>query len=159
MKNSTPFTRLSWKQGNMLPHLSASASRWFFYKTVHWNFKYCGVQIENVSYWFIVIQSISNHVSWSHAFLIGFPTKISKLEIFNWISVEGLDTINRFCTLYFSLKLFTSPSTVTRDNGKITQKELSELLWLSHNSIQYCYISVKCQFLRDWYWTFNEKKW
>ena len=113
MKNSTPFTSLSWKQGNILPHLSASASRWFYYKTVHWNFKYCGVQTENVSYWFTVIQSISNHVSWSHAFLIGFPVIISKLEIFNWISVKGLDTINRFCTLYFSLKRFTSPSTVT----------------------------------------------
>ena len=113
MKNSTPFTSLSWKQGNILPHLSASASRWFYYKTVHWNFKYCGVQTENVSYWFTVIQSISNHVSWSHAFLTGFPVTISKLEIFNWISVKGLDTINRFCTLYFSLKRFTSPSTVT----------------------------------------------
>ena len=113
MKNSTPFTSLSWKQGNILPHLSASASRLFYYKTVHWNFKYCGVQTENVSYWFTVIQSISNHVSWSHAFLTGFPVTISKLEIFNWISVKGLDTINRFCTLYFSLKRFTSPSTVT----------------------------------------------
>ena len=148
MKNSTPFTSLSWKQGNILPHLSASASRWFYYKTVHWNFKYCGVQIENISYWFTVIQLISNHVSWSHAFLIGFPITISKLEMFNWISVEGLDTINRFFTLYFSLKLLTSPSTVTMLKSHKRNSQNSCGCLTTH--YRYCYISAKCQFLRDW---------
>ena len=53
----------------------ASASRWFYYKTLFWNFKYCHMQIEKVSYWFSSKQSMSNYVSlWQDMhFLLAFP--------------------------------------------------------------------------------------
>ena len=44
-------------------NIRTSASRWFYYKTLLWNFKYCRVQIEKVSYWLSSKQSMSNHVS------------------------------------------------------------------------------------------------
>ena len=43
-------------------NIRASASKWFYFKTLPWNFKYCLVQIE-VSYWLISKQSMSENVS------------------------------------------------------------------------------------------------
>ena len=56
-------------------NIRTSASRWFYYKTLNWNFKYCCVQIENVSYWLKDKQSKSKHVSLRQGirFSIGFP--------------------------------------------------------------------------------------
>ena len=41
-------------------NIRTSASRWFYYKTTHWNFKYSRVQIENAYYWLTDKQSMSN---------------------------------------------------------------------------------------------------
>ena len=53
----------------------ASASRWFYYKILLWDFKYYCVQIKKVSYCFTSKQSVSNHVSpWPDMrFLLAFP--------------------------------------------------------------------------------------
>ena len=47
------------------------------------------------------------------AFLTGFPMKIKKSCIFNWISVESLETINKLSTLHLPWKPDISPSPVT----------------------------------------------
>ena len=56
-------------------NIRASASWWFHYKTLLWNFKYCRVQMKKVSYWLSSKQSVSNHVSLYHdmRFLLAFP--------------------------------------------------------------------------------------
>ena len=45
------------------------------------NFKYCRMQIENVSHWFTVKNSISNHVSLCQGirFLLAFPQRLVNL--------------------------------------------------------------------------------
>ena len=59
-----------------------SASRWFYYKTQLWNFKYYRVQIEKVSYWLTSKQSMSNHVSLCQdmRFLFAFPLQLVNLR-------------------------------------------------------------------------------
>ena len=110
-RESKSFLNGGSKHGDIILHRSqlvdlywniyASASKWFYYKTLFWNFKYCCVQIEKVSYWLSSKQSMSNHVSvcqdMRYVFLIGFPTTINKPEIVNWIWVEGLETIKKLC--------------------------------------------------------------
>ena len=53
----------------------------YYHKTLHWNFKYCFAQIEDVSYWRTDKQLMSNHVSLCQGmhFSIGFPMTISEL--------------------------------------------------------------------------------
>ena len=56
-------------------NIRTSASRWFYYKTLLWNFKYCREQIENVCHWLTSKQSMSSHVSLCQymSFLLAFP--------------------------------------------------------------------------------------
>ena len=63
-------------------NICASASRWFYYKTALWNFKYCRVQIEKVSYWLSSKQVMSNYVSLCQdmRFLLAFPQQLIKLR-------------------------------------------------------------------------------
>ena len=58
-----------------LLNIHASASRWFYYKTLLWNFKYYRLQIKKVSYWLTSNQSMSNHVSLCQdmRFLLALP--------------------------------------------------------------------------------------
>ena len=48
--------------------MRASASRWFYYKALLWNLKYCCEQIENLSYWLTAEQ----------LHFIGFSITVSK---------------------------------------------------------------------------------
>ena len=50
---SNDIKDLSW-------NLRASASRWFYYKVLPWNFKHYHLQVGNVSYWLTSKQSTSN---------------------------------------------------------------------------------------------------
>lgn len=132
----------------------------FFHKTLLWNFKYCCVLIRNVFYWFNVKQSMSNHcfIVSRYSFLIGFTIKISKSWMLNWFLVEGPETIKKFCTLHFLSKPDTcaSPVTIVKPHKK-NVKFIFE--WLLHHLLQYREMLLKCQFWRDWYWTFKRKKW
>ena len=73
MKQEQQLTDIFW-------NIRASASRWFYYKTIHWNFKYSRVQIENAYYWLTENQSMSNQVSLCQGmrFSIAFPITINK---------------------------------------------------------------------------------
>ena len=102
-------------------HLSKQV---IFYKMLHWNFKYCRVQIEeNVSYWINVKQSVSNHASLCHVlrFFIVFPMAINKpfgiqLDL-AWEPGNGKQN------MYFVFISKTRYKLVFRDNVKITRKE------------------------------------
>ena len=109
---------------------------------LHWNSKYCRVQIENVSYWLTDKQSMSNHVSLCQdmRFSIGFLIIINKLQILNWVQLESLETINKllnFCTLYLSSKPNISPSPVAivKSHGKKCQNYFR--VSSPHNSLKY----------------------
>ena len=54
-----------------------------------------------------------------HAFIIGFPIKISKPEMRNRIYVECLKAINKPWTLYLTSKPDTCPSPVTMAKSRV----------------------------------------
>ena len=60
--------------------MRASASRWFYYKT-YWDFKYCRVQVENVSHWLTDKQLMSNHVSLFEDMRFSIGTPITQLGL------------------------------------------------------------------------------
>ena len=65
---------------DLYSNISTSASRWFYYKSLFWNFKHWRVQRENVSYCFTVKQWMSSHVSlYENMLFFDFPITTSKL--------------------------------------------------------------------------------
>ena len=109
---------------------------------LYWNSKYCHMQIENVSYWLTDKQSMSNHVPLCQdmRFSIGFPITINKLQLLSWVQLESLETINKllnFCTLYLSSKPNISPSPVAivKSHGKKYQNYFR--VSSPHNSLKY----------------------
>ena len=95
-------------------NIRESARTWPHYKTLLWNSKYCRVKIEMLP---IGSLSISRHPIMFHcekdALLIAFLITINKPKIFNWIYVEGLEIINKLCTLYLLSNPGTSLSSLT----------------------------------------------
>ena len=136
------------------PHLSKQV---IFYKMLHWNFKYCRVQIEeNVSYWINVKQSVSNHASLCHVlrFFIVFPMGINKpfgiqLDL-AWEPGNGKQN------MYFVSISKTRYKLVSRGNVKITRKEPLKLFLCdypasSRNAGRGCLI-LKLQFNQEEKW-------
>ena len=75
-----------------------------------------------------------------HAFLIGFPITISKPWMLNWILVVGLETINKLCTLYMSLKPNACLSLVTilKSHKKMSNLFLCDYLTTHYSMVKCC---------------------
>ena len=91
-------------------------------------------------------------------FFTGFPIKIKKTCIFNWISVESLKTINKLCTLHLPWKPVISPYPVTMVKSH-KKKCLNYFRMATSCYLQYGEMLPECQLWRDWYCAFNRKKW
>ena len=108
-------------------NICASASRWFYYILLHWNFKYYRVQIKSVSYW----------LNWQ-TINVRSCTAVPRHAFFYWLSHNNLETLdtqlglawepgNDKQTMYFVFVIKTKHKSVSRVNSKITRKEMPKL--------------------------------
>ena len=84
-----------------------------------------------LSYWLTTKKSMFNHAVPKYAFLIGFPTRISKPETLYLIQNESLETINK--TMQF---VFPSPVTIVKSHEKKCQLFMQnyQMIWRNVNS-------------------------